>query len=205
MLHAAHSICLMRLTEPRTLVVLDEWEKAHPSVRQSLLGFFDAGRLTAGDGHVVHAPQAVVLVTTNLGAEDIVRDLDRSAGWDDPGTVERVVRTVLLDHGVPPELLGRVSAFAAYRPLSPDVRAALAGRALHALATSLGLVLRRTEPAVLARVLASVDGRAGARSLRTTAARVVGPALLRSGAVDGEAVVLCVDGGAVLAEREADR
>ena len=59
---------------PYTVVLLDEIEKAHPDVFNLLLQINDDGRLTDGQGHVVNFKNTVVIMTSNLGTEEISKD-----------------------------------------------------------------------------------------------------------------------------------
>ena len=59
---------------PYRVILLDEIEKAHPDVFNSLLQILDDGRLTDGQGHTVNFKNTVVIMTSNAGAELIKRD-----------------------------------------------------------------------------------------------------------------------------------
>ena len=55
--------------KPESIVLLDEVEKAHPDVLTVLLQLFDEGRITDGQGETVHVPNAIFIMTSNLGSE----------------------------------------------------------------------------------------------------------------------------------------
>ena len=55
---------------PNCILLLDEIEKAHPSVSQVLLGLMDNGFITGSNGKKADARQAIVIMTSNLGAAD---------------------------------------------------------------------------------------------------------------------------------------
>lgn len=55
------------LQTPQSVVLLDELEKAHPKVLDTLLGVIDEGRLTSGQGETVYFSETILLFTTNLG------------------------------------------------------------------------------------------------------------------------------------------
>ena len=61
---------------PSCVVLLDEIEKAHPDVLALLLGVLDAGRLTDGRGRTVSFADAVVILTSNLGASALTEGRD---------------------------------------------------------------------------------------------------------------------------------
>jgi ATP-dependent Clp protease ATP-binding subunit ClpB len=56
---------------PYSVILLDEVEKAHPDVFNTLLQLLDDGRLTDGQGHTVDFTNAVLVMTSNLGSEFI--------------------------------------------------------------------------------------------------------------------------------------
>ncbi len=60
---------------PYRVILLDEIEKAHPEVFNSLLQLLDDGRLTDGHGHTVDFKNTVVIMTSNVGVEFIKRDM----------------------------------------------------------------------------------------------------------------------------------
>jgi ATP-dependent Clp protease ATP-binding subunit ClpB len=60
---------------PYSVILLDEVEKAHPDVFNTLLQLLDDGRLTDGQGHTVDFTNAVLVMTSNLGSEFIDPDL----------------------------------------------------------------------------------------------------------------------------------
>jgi len=60
---------------PYRVILLDEIEKAHPEVFNSLLQVLDDGRLTDGHGRTVDFKNAIVIMTSNAGVELIKRDV----------------------------------------------------------------------------------------------------------------------------------
>jgi ATP-dependent Clp protease ATP-binding subunit ClpC len=60
---------------PYRVILLDEVEKAHPEVFNTLLQILDDGRLTDGHGRTVDFKNTVVIMTSNTGAELIKRDM----------------------------------------------------------------------------------------------------------------------------------
>jgi ATP-dependent Clp protease ATP-binding subunit ClpC len=59
---------------PYRVILLDEIEKAHPEVFNSLLQVLDDGRLTDGQGHTVDFKNTVIIMTSNAGVEHIKRE-----------------------------------------------------------------------------------------------------------------------------------
>src|SRR3990172_8971271 len=62
---------------PYSVVLLDEMEKAHPDVWTVLLQVLDDGRLTDGHGRVVDFKNTVVIMTSNVGSQQL-RELTES-------------------------------------------------------------------------------------------------------------------------------
>ncbi len=59
---------------PYRVILLDEIEKAHPEVFNTLLQMLDDGRLTDGHGHTVDFKNTVIIMTSNAGVETIKRE-----------------------------------------------------------------------------------------------------------------------------------
>ena len=57
---------------PYSVILLDEIEKAHPDVFNVLLQILDDGRLTDGKGRVVNFKNTVIIMTSNLGSQEIL-------------------------------------------------------------------------------------------------------------------------------------
>lgn len=58
---------------PRSIVILDEIEKAHPKVGDSFLQILDAGRMTDGKGQTVDFTETIIIMTSNIGADELNR------------------------------------------------------------------------------------------------------------------------------------
>jgi len=101
--------------KPYSVVLLDEIEKAHSNIFNVLLQVFDDGRLTDGKGRVVDFKNTVIIMTSNLGSEDI----RQKGGVIDKALDQRIDR--LLNQTFKPEFLNRLDAVVIYRPLSPEV------------------------------------------------------------------------------------
>jgi ATP-dependent Clp protease ATP-binding subunit ClpB len=97
---------------PYSVILLDEVEKAHPDVFNTLLQLLDDGRLTDGQGRTVDFTNAVLIMTSNLGSELIDPDLpDEAVG----ARVMNVVRSHFR-----PEFLNRVDDVVVFHRLTRD-------------------------------------------------------------------------------------
>jgi ATP-dependent Clp protease ATP-binding subunit ClpC len=155
--------------DPYAVLLFDEVEKAHREVTGALLALLDAGRLTDSHGRSVDATHAVVVLTSNLGAELILGTA---------GDVDRVREQVLALARVVlrPELVNRVDEVVLFAPLSAAALAAITATVLaetrqRLAAQGVGLVVSDAAIAWLA--ARGAGSTLGARPLRRTVAREV--------------------------------
>ena len=105
---------------PYSVVLLDEFEKAHTDVREALYNVFDKGVMEDGTGLLVDFRNTVILATSNAGAE-LVEEAASRPGTAEPVPVREVAERLqpLLAEIFRPALLARV-AVAPYLPLRDD-------------------------------------------------------------------------------------
>jgi ATP-dependent Clp protease ATP-binding subunit ClpC len=105
---------------PYSVVLLDEIEKAHPEVWNVLLQLMDDGRLTDGEGRTVDFTNAVVVMTSNLGAGRAKRALGFTAAEAAPEH-ERMLGAAKA--AFLPEFLNRIDEIVTFEPLTqPEVQ-----------------------------------------------------------------------------------
>ncbi|MCO7219225.1 ATP-dependent Clp protease ATP-binding subunit [Klenkia sp. PcliD-1-E] len=108
---------------PYSVVLLDEVEKAHPDVFNTLLQLLDDGRLTDSQGRTVSFANTVVVMTSNLGSEAIVNaahgPLGFTTGADDGGRDVRDAVMRRLKEAFRPEFLNRIDEVVVFRQLEP--------------------------------------------------------------------------------------
>ncbi len=107
---------------PYSVVLLDEIEKAHPDVFNTLLQVLDDGRLTDAQGRTVSFQNTVIIMTSNVGSQHLVSD--RQFGFTasegtDPADLERRARNAL-EQAFRPEFLNRVDDIIVFQPLSKE-------------------------------------------------------------------------------------
>jgi type VI secretion system protein VasG len=100
---------------PYSVVLLDEVEKAHPDVIELFYQVFDKGVLEDSEGVAVNFKHTVILLTSNLGAENIMQACQDGSAAFDAETLVELVRPALLQHFAP-ALLGRL-VIVPYLPL----------------------------------------------------------------------------------------
>lgn len=117
--HDAGSSFLRQIaTKPSSIVLLDEIEKAHPSILNLLLQMLDEGTLTDTSGKVVSFREAIIIVTSNAGADVIRQRIE--AGQELESFASEFVNRLIDGKIFKPELLNRFDDIALFRPLKPD-------------------------------------------------------------------------------------
>jgi ATP-dependent Clp protease ATP-binding subunit ClpC len=108
--------------QPYSVVLFDEIEKAHPDVFNILLQVLEEGRLTDGKGRTVDFRNAVIIMTSNVGANLISRDtkLGFMVGDTEEYDYERMKEQVLnaMKKTFRPEFLNRVDEVIVFRALN---------------------------------------------------------------------------------------
>lgn len=125
-----------------SVVLFDEIEKAAPSLGSLLLGVLDKGRLTLGDNSVVNFEKSLLFFTSNLGAREMMREINPSFGFEavaDPGVrkdfttkLESVALTAVRKR-FSPEFVNRIDAVITYQPLSAEAIEAILEQQIHDL------------------------------------------------------------------------
>ncbi len=98
--------------KPYSVILLDEVEKAHPDVFNILLQVLDDGRLTDGQGRTVDFRNTVVVMTSNLGSQQI----QEMAGEENYDIMKRAVMQIVGSH-FRPEFINRVDEVVVFHPL----------------------------------------------------------------------------------------
>ena len=107
---------------PYTVVLLDEIEKADSYVHNLFLQVFDEGWLTDGRGKKVYFSDAIIIMTSNLGAEELSK-LTRPLGFaSEAEDFEPVKKSVLkaVENRFSPEFINRIDDVIVFSPLSFD-------------------------------------------------------------------------------------
>ena len=105
---------------PYSVVLLDEFEKAHPEVFNVLLQVLDDGRLTDSKGRVVDFRNTLIIMTSNLGSDLIQTRMDAARGEDlSQDQLDRLQEELMgrLKSQLRPEFLNRIDEVVVFRPL----------------------------------------------------------------------------------------
>ena len=105
---------------PYSVVLFDEVEKAHPDVFNILLQVLDDGRITDSQGRTVDFKNTIIILTSNLGSDIILEDLERSrsAGSNELSQQARDQIDQLLKRQFRPEFLNRLDDIVYYKSLT---------------------------------------------------------------------------------------
>jgi ATP-dependent Clp protease ATP-binding subunit ClpC len=168
---------------PESVVLFDEVEKAHPKMHNLLLQILEEGALTDGRGQRVSFERALIILTSNAGAQDL-QAAGRTVGFDRSNPLTRSslseLTTQALRDSFTPEFLGRIDETVIFEDL--DTRSAR--RIAQARLTDLAIRARRSGTIVaftpsVARWVAERGFRPehGARELRHIIQREIEPRL----------------------------
>jgi ATP-dependent Clp protease ATP-binding subunit ClpB len=111
--------------KPYSVVLLDEIEKAHPDVFNTLLQVLDEGRLTDNKGRVANFKNTIVIMTSNIGSDLIRERFSHIDGDNEDRIVEETKEELfnVLKQTVRPEFLNRIDDVVMFRPLNrTDIR-----------------------------------------------------------------------------------
>ncbi|PKQ19585.1 MAG: NDP-hexose 4-ketoreductase [Actinobacteria bacterium HGW-Actinobacteria-6] len=166
--------------KPYSVILFDEIEKAHPDVFNVLLQILEEGRLTDAQGRKVDFKNAIVIMTSNIGARDIVKGKSIGFTMQEDGAMsydtlkERV--TGELKRVFRPEFLNRVDEVIVFHDLNHEeiqsiVDLMVARLRDQLLGQGLGISITQEARELLAR--AGFDSTLGARPLRRAIQRLV--------------------------------
>ncbi|MDE2144841.1 MAG: ATP-dependent Clp protease ATP-binding subunit [Patescibacteria group bacterium] len=154
------------IERPYSLVLLDEFEKAHPDILNLFLQVFDDGRLTDSAGRVADFQNSIIIATSNAHSDIINSALSSGESMD---SVADYLKKKLTDV-FKPELLNRFSRIIIFKSLSPDDLKSIARLQMAGLASSLkeaqDVDLTYDDEAVDLLVRLGYDPAFGARPLR---------------------------------------
>jgi ATP-dependent Clp protease ATP-binding subunit ClpB len=181
--------------KPYSVVLLDEIEKAHPDVFNTLLQLLDDGRLTDGQGRTVDFRNTIVIMTSNLG----------SAIFIDPTSAPEVREEKVLAEvraHFRPEFVNRVDEIIVFQPLGLDQIREIVGlqiRGLQGILADRKLGIRLSDAAVEYLANKGYDPVFGARPLKRLIQRevqdILAMKLLAGEISEGETIEVDATGG----------
>jgi ATP-dependent Clp protease ATP-binding subunit ClpC len=190
---------------PYSVILLDEIEKAHPEVWNVLLQLLDDGRLTDGEGRTVDFTNAVIVMTSNLGAGKAKRGIGFTAD-DAPAAEDRMVAAA--KSAFLPEFVNRIDEVVTFDALTGDditqIARLIVDRVADRLQTERNVTLTADDELVAQLAADGFDEEFGARPLqrhvRRTLERELTRAILAGTLTDGAHVRATAgeDGGVAL-------
>jgi len=160
-----HGLLITKLQEnPNCVLLLDEIEKAHPDVSQILLQIMDNGKVTGSNGKEADARNTIVILTTNLGAEQAEKE---SIGFSDDFDFK--YEDTELKQYFAPEFRNRLDGVVTFGKLSKEVMMKVVGKFLVTLRTQVeakGIKVTIDNDALDYLVDKGYDSKMGARPLQ---------------------------------------
>jgi len=190
---------------PYSVVLFDEIEKAHPEIFNVLLQILDDGRLTDAQGRTVDFKNAVLIMTSNVGAPILEKEVSigfrpvsgESARMESAYERMKEHITEELRRTFRPEFLNRIDEVIVFRPLTSEQLKAVVDILISRVARELrgqGMELEMTQAAKELLAREGFDPTFGARPLRRAIQRLVedhlSDELLRGNFSSGDTVVV---------------
>ena len=156
---------------PYSVVLLDEVEKAHPDVFNTLLQVLDDGRLTDNKGRLVNFKNTIIIMTSNLGSHIIQENFEN---LNEENHLEIVAKTKdevfdLLKQTLRPEFLNRIDETVLFQPLSRNEIGRIVQfqlRGINKMLESKNIILTTTQEAIDFILRKGYDVSFGARPLK---------------------------------------
>jgi ATP-dependent Clp protease ATP-binding subunit ClpC len=204
---------------PYSIVVFDEVEKAHPEAHNMLLQIMEEGHLSDARGHKVDFRNALIVMTSNVGAEMIKRqtslgfDLQRDEDLEERLAYEEMRKKLMdsLKRVFRPEFINRVDSVIVFRALNKEDIKQIVELELNKVATRLEeheIVLTASPEALGLLADLGYDPEMGARPLKRVIQQKVedtlSDALLAGEFSDGETIVVDVKDEDIILRRKED-
>jgi len=159
---------------PYSIVLLDEIEKAHPDTFNILLQVLDDGHLSDNKGRIANFKNAVIIMTSNMGADKILENFEDLEALGDKHRTEIIETTKmevfdLLKENMRPEFLNRIDDKIMFLPLTKEEIKKIAVLQLKSIRKNLArqnLNIELTESALNLLVDLGFDPQFGARPLK---------------------------------------
>jgi ATP-dependent Clp protease ATP-binding subunit ClpC len=190
--------------KPYSVILFDEIEKAHPDVYNIFLQIMEDGALTSSDGRKVSFKNAVMIMTSNIGAS-LITENKGAIGFGDSGEKERAVSERVLDElkkSFKPEFLNRADDIIVFEKLSQaDIEqiCRLLLNDVRERAERLGIALSFADEAVALLAEQGHDKAYGARPLRrlitAKVENLLSEKLLAGEIKSGDEVEILTEGG----------
>ena len=185
---------------PNCIVLLDEFEKAHPDVHKRFLTAWNDGFVTeVSDGAKVSTSEAIFVLTTNAASRRIGEMASAHKGSLED--LSRIAKSALLDAQFAPEVLSRIDDVFPFRPLEGLDVARVVALELEAQAQQFGLRIKDggIDPRILLQAVERLSGpmQGGVRDIARAIERDVSNSLIDARAAGAEEITLVDAGGCI--------
>jgi ATP-dependent Clp protease ATP-binding subunit ClpA len=185
------------MNAPRSVVLLDEIEKAHPRVWNTFLQVFDAGRLSDSRGMTADFSHTVIVMTSNIGASTFSSTNLGFGSSERDNHVDESRVLAAVKEVMAPELVNRLDAVVVMRPLSLEAIRGIAAKEVGAAVDKLterGYELAVEDAVIDLLATTGYDSAYGARHLQRNIEKILLQPLVNCGPgrlvarVDGQVV-----------------
>jgi len=199
--------------KPYSVVLLDEIEKAHPDVFNTLLQVLDDGHLTDNKGRMVNFKNTIIIMTSNIGSY-IIQENYSGADGENPYVFEKTKEQVLdeLKSKLRPEFLNRVDETIMFTPLSRRQIADVVKLQLKSVSNRLekaGITLKVSDDALSYLAERGYDPQFGARPVKRVVQNEVmnelSKAILGNTIDNSQPIVLDVFDGKIVFRKELEK
>ena len=165
--------------KPYCVVLLDEFDKAHSDISQLILQMLDDGHMTDGIGHKVNFKHAIIIMTSNLGAKELVKGrlgLDTGTSTSEYDAMVVKSKKALADRYAP-EFINRLDEVVVFTPLAKTDLSKIATIQLANVATRMRQIkkmeLTFTDSISTAIIDQGYDPAMGARPMKRAITRLI--------------------------------
>lgn len=155
------------IANPYTILLLDEFEKAHRAVHDLFLQILDEGYFTTGAGEKINARTTIIIATSNAGSDIITRTV--RSRQTNPHLTEEIIRSITQDRIFRPELINRFDNVIVFDPLAGEAKRQVVTKFLNQLMDRVakqGYLVTYDESIVLLLLDQGFDPAYGARPLQ---------------------------------------
>ncbi len=152
--------------KPFSLILLDEFEKAHPKIFNLFLQVMDDGRLSDGEGKTIDFTNSIIIATSNAGSNYIQREVIAGTPTEE---IKKALINEHLNKILRPELINRFDGIIVFKPLSRGNIVDITKLMLKKIEGTLkekGIMLEATEEGITKLAEEGYDPKFGARPLR---------------------------------------
>ena len=137
-------------THPKSIVLFDEIEKAHPDILRSIMNLMDSGRISSASktakGREIDCRHATLIFTSNVQVEGILSEINSRRASTNDFLTDEICRKHLRESGIAPEIVGRISCFLVYAPLSEKARMEVLALSIVRVGEEYGVTVCSIEP-----------------------------------------------------------